>query len=191
MTTATIISSYKFAFPQFTPSLSTFYVSFLSWVKMNSTNRPTPNVWVFIAQLVKNCSANTSQRPWVQNPLKSRNFWGVICNCLNDCDDHYDNHNYLYLNWYYWGNTQTYMYLQHRETVATTNTQTKQNKAHVLKWINATYFSDSWSFSQELWQSICSINNSCGHQKSTFKLYRNWTAQHWVQCKSFKYIDFV
>ena len=59
MTTATIISSYKFVFPQFTPSLSTFYVSLLSWVKMNSTNRPTPNVWVFIAQLVENCSTNT------------------------------------------------------------------------------------------------------------------------------------
>ena len=59
MTTAMIISSYKFVFPQFTSSLSTFYVSFLSFVKMNSTNRPAPNVWVFIAQLVENCSANT------------------------------------------------------------------------------------------------------------------------------------
>ena len=182
MTTATIISSYKFAFPQFTPSLSTFYVSFLSWVKINSTNRPVPNVWVFIAQMVENCSANTEAMG--SNAIELPKFFffflggGGICNCLNNCDDHCDDHNnYLHLNWHwiYWGNTQTY--LQHRETVAITNTQTKQNKADVLKWINATYFSDSWSVSQELWQSICSINNFCSHRKSTFKLYRNWKAK--------------
>ena len=176
MTTATIISSYKFAFPQFTPSLSTFYVSFLSWVKINSTNRPVPNVWVFIAQMVENYSANTEAMG--SNPIEVPKCFWVICNCLNNCDDHYDDHNYPYLNWYCWGNTQTY--LQHTETVATTSTQTKQNKANVLKWINATYFSNSWSFSQELWQSICSINNFCSHQKSTFKLYRNWKAKYWV-----------
>ena len=45
-----IIASFKFAFPQFT---SSFYVSFLSWVKMNSTIWPAPNVWVFVAQLVR------------------------------------------------------------------------------------------------------------------------------------------
>ena len=31
---------------------SSFYATFLSRVKMNSTNWPAPNVWVFIAQLV-------------------------------------------------------------------------------------------------------------------------------------------
>ena len=41
---------------QFT-SLS-FYVSFLSRVKMNLINWPAPNVWVFTAQLVEKCSAN-------------------------------------------------------------------------------------------------------------------------------------
>ena len=33
-------------------------VSFFSRVKMNSTNWPAPNVWVFIAQSVEQCSAN-------------------------------------------------------------------------------------------------------------------------------------
>ena len=37
---------------------SSFYFSFLSRVKMNSTNWPAPNVWVFIAQLVEHCSTN-------------------------------------------------------------------------------------------------------------------------------------
>lgn len=39
---------------QFTP----FHVSLHSRVKMDSTNEPAPNVWVFIAQLVEHCSAN-------------------------------------------------------------------------------------------------------------------------------------
>ena len=35
------------------------YVSFLSRVKINSTNWPAPNVWVFTAQTVEHyCSAN-------------------------------------------------------------------------------------------------------------------------------------
>ena len=46
-----IISSLKFVFPQFTSS--SCLISFLSSVKMNSTNWPALNVWVFIAQLVR------------------------------------------------------------------------------------------------------------------------------------------
>ena len=39
--------------------LTLFHVSFLSWVKMNSTiNWPVPNIWVFMAGLVEHCSAN-------------------------------------------------------------------------------------------------------------------------------------
>ena len=34
------------------------YSVFLSRVKMNSINRPAPNIWVFIAQLVEHRSAN-------------------------------------------------------------------------------------------------------------------------------------
>ena len=56
-TFATIMSSFNnFTFPQFT--LSLFHVSFLSCVKINSTNWPAPNVWVFVAQLVEHSSAN-------------------------------------------------------------------------------------------------------------------------------------
>ena len=51
ITTAMIISSFKFVFLQFTSSLC--LISFLSSVKMNSTNWPALNVWVFIAQLVR------------------------------------------------------------------------------------------------------------------------------------------
>ena len=39
---------------QFTP----FHVSLHSRVKVDSTNGPAPNVWVFIAQLVGHCSAD-------------------------------------------------------------------------------------------------------------------------------------
>ena len=35
-----------------------FHVSLLSRVKMNSTKWPSPNEWVFIAQMVENCSIN-------------------------------------------------------------------------------------------------------------------------------------
>ena len=52
--TATIISSFKIVFPQFTSS--SFHLSFLSQV--NSTNWPSPNIWVFTAQLVEHCSVN-------------------------------------------------------------------------------------------------------------------------------------
>ena len=67
-----------------------FYVSFLAPVKVNSTNWPAPNIWVFIAQMVEHCSANAK----AMGSMKSRIFFfGFIhiCNCLNynyHCDDH-------------------------------------------------------------------------------------------------------
>ena len=60
LTTATSISiifSCKFVFRLIMSSPS-FHISFHSWIKMNSTNWPAPNLWVFIAQLVDHCSAN-------------------------------------------------------------------------------------------------------------------------------------
>ena len=42
---------------------------------MNSTNWPAPNVWVFIAQLVKHCSANAEAMG--SNPLKVPKFFPV------------------------------------------------------------------------------------------------------------------
>ena len=69
--TVTIISSFKFVFSQFTSS--SFYVSFLSWVKINSTNLPAPNVWVFITQLVEHCSPNAEARGL--NPVEVPNYY--------------------------------------------------------------------------------------------------------------------
>ena len=48
----------SFAFPQFTSF--PFYVSVLSWVKMNSTNNywSALHVWVFIGQVVEHYSVN-------------------------------------------------------------------------------------------------------------------------------------
>ena len=43
-------------------------------VKMNSTNWPAPNAWVFIAQLVELCNANANAV--VQFPWKPRNIFG-------------------------------------------------------------------------------------------------------------------
>lgn len=45
-------------------------------VKMNSTNWPAPNAWVFIAQLVELCNANANANAVVQFPLKPRNIFG-------------------------------------------------------------------------------------------------------------------
>ena len=77
--TYTITLSLGFVFPQFTSS--SFYVSFLSRVEMNSTNWPAPNAWVFIAQLAEHCSANAEVMG--SNPVEVPNFFfGLICNCL-------------------------------------------------------------------------------------------------------------
>ena len=95
ITTATIIASFKFVFPQFTSSL---YVSFLSRVKMNGTNWPAPNVWVFLAQLVRALQRLQYYGTRTQvihrlfnaetmgsSPVAVPKFlcFGLICNCLN------------------------------------------------------------------------------------------------------------
>ena len=49
------------------------HVSFLSWVKMNSTNWPPPNVWVFIAQMVEYCSTNAEAMS--SNPVEVSKFF--------------------------------------------------------------------------------------------------------------------
>ena len=52
------------------------HVSLLSRVKMNSTNWPTPNAWVFIAQMVEHCSANAEAMG--SNPIEvPKNFFRV------------------------------------------------------------------------------------------------------------------
>ena len=49
---------------------------------MNSINWPAPNVWVFIAQLVEPCSANTEAMG--SNPVEApKTFIGLSCDCLN------------------------------------------------------------------------------------------------------------
>ena len=69
-----IISSLKFVFPQFTSS--SCLISFLSSVKMNSTNWPALNVWVFIAQLVRAYCSNNTEAMGL-NPVEVLQFfWG-------------------------------------------------------------------------------------------------------------------
>ena len=48
------------------------HVSFLLQVQMNSPNWPGPNVWVFRAQLVEHCSANTEAMGL--NPVEDPKF---------------------------------------------------------------------------------------------------------------------
>ena len=48
-------------------------VSFLSRVKMSSTNWLAPNVWVFIAQSVEQCSANAEAMG--SNPVEVQKFF--------------------------------------------------------------------------------------------------------------------
>ena len=57
-------------------SSSSFYISFLSRVKMTLANWPAPNVGVFIVQLVKHCSANAEAMGPI--PLKSRIFFSRV-----------------------------------------------------------------------------------------------------------------
>ena len=61
-------------FPQFKPT--SFHVSLLSRVKMNSINWSAPNWWIFIAQLVEHCSANDDAIG--SNPVEAPNiFFGL------------------------------------------------------------------------------------------------------------------
>ena len=50
------------------------HVSFLSPVKVNSTNWPAPSIWVFIAQMVVHCSANAE----AMGSMKFRNFFSGL-----------------------------------------------------------------------------------------------------------------
>ena len=52
------------------------HVSFLLRVKVNSTNWPSPNVWVFIAQLVEHCSANSEAMGL--NPVEVPKFFSGL-----------------------------------------------------------------------------------------------------------------
>ena len=69
-------------------------VSFFSRVKLNSTNWPSRNAWVFIAQLVEHCRANTEVMG--SNPVEVPNFFflgggGVNLQLVDynyHCDDH-------------------------------------------------------------------------------------------------------
>ena len=68
------------------------HVSFLSRVKMNSTKWPSPNEWVFIAQMVENCSINAEAMGLNPVEVPKKNWGGGgICNCLK-CNTHRDNH---------------------------------------------------------------------------------------------------
>ena len=60
---------------------------------MNSTNWPTTNVWVFIAQLVEHCSANAEAMG--SNPVEApKTFFGLNCDCLNR-KHNYDDHTFI------------------------------------------------------------------------------------------------
>ena len=82
--------SISFVFCQF--KLTSFHVSFLSRTKISLISWSTPNIQVFIAQLVEHCSAN-AERAMGSNPVEALKIFlrAKICNCLNydySCDDH-------------------------------------------------------------------------------------------------------
>ena len=56
------------------------YFIFLSRVKINSINWPTPNIWVFIAQLVEHCSANAEAMG--SNPVEALKFFSGLMQLL-------------------------------------------------------------------------------------------------------------
>ena len=61
--------------------------------RMNSTNWPAPNVYVFIAQLVEHCSANAEAMGL--NPVEApKTFFGLNCGCLN-CNHNRDDHTFI------------------------------------------------------------------------------------------------
>ena len=70
ITTAMIISLFKFVFPQLTSS------SCFSPFTGTDELTPAPNVWVFIAQLVEHCSANTEAMG--SNPIEVPQFFGGV-----------------------------------------------------------------------------------------------------------------
>ena len=50
---------------------TSFHVSFLSRVKLNSINWSAPNIWVFRAQLEEQCSANAAREAMGSNPVEA------------------------------------------------------------------------------------------------------------------------
>ena len=50
-----------------------FHVSFLLWVKTNSTNWPALNVWVIKAQLVQHCSTDPEAKGFY--PIEALKFF--------------------------------------------------------------------------------------------------------------------
>ena len=90
---ATIISSFKFAFAQFTSSSLFHSIHGLRWTQQISL-LPI-NVWVFIAQLVEHCSANTEAMSSNPNEVLKIFFFSLICNCLN-CNYHCDDHTFIW-----------------------------------------------------------------------------------------------
>ena len=66
---------------QFFFSSHHLHVSFLSRVKVNSTNWPAPNVWVFIAEVVEHCSTNAEAMG--SNPVEDPKIcFGYFCKDL-------------------------------------------------------------------------------------------------------------
>ena len=74
-------------------------VSFFSRVKLNSTNWPSPNVSVFIAQLVEHCRANTEVMG--SNPVEVPNLGGGGVNLqLVDYNYHCDDHIFIKMSFF-------------------------------------------------------------------------------------------
>ena len=65
-------------------------ILFNSFHGYDEFNKPAPNVWVFIAQLVEHCNPNAEAMGL--NPIEAlKTFFGLNCDCLNrnhKCDDH-------------------------------------------------------------------------------------------------------
>ena len=66
----------KSLFHLYSRSSHHLYFLFLSRVKMNSTNWPAPNIWVFIAQLVEHCSANAEAMG--SNPVEALEYFSGL-----------------------------------------------------------------------------------------------------------------
>ena len=84
----TIAFSLKFVFSQFTSSL--FYVSFLSRVKMNSTN-PACSQFMGLHSSVGRALQRWRRGHGFESRRSPEIYFGLICNCLN-CSHHCDDH---------------------------------------------------------------------------------------------------
>ena len=86
ITTASIIPSFKFVFPQFTSSSC-----FILFTGLDELGKVACSQCMGI-----HSTAALTQRPWVCFPLKSWKFFGggLICNCFN-CNYHCDDHTFI------------------------------------------------------------------------------------------------